>query len=341
MSDSIYCPDCRRPQRPREQFGKLFCAECDADLTSRAPEAREPVEAKASGPSALDEAMPSQSRPTGAMTLLRNNLRSEERDKQGSWLENLLPRRGKGPAEPEPSTANRDPREPEGMTTGKKAPPGPHRPVIEAPDESPSPAPILAEPAAGPTAPGRGEGTEADRGSILETLTFIVVFAIASAALLPGNEAWAGVLFLLTVALLGASIVGILHRRQARRASWQGFALFGFGYLAMAFVPSFPHQAGLELPTSKLVRLAYARATASAEDPRDSFQIMKATPVALQERPEALGTGDPPRDLASMIPASGNIKEFMIVGHCMFTLLAALIGSAIARLFYRSNLASP
>ena len=342
MPDQVHCPDCRRLQRPREEFGRLICPECDAILSPGVLEA-----APAPGASALDEAMPAQTRPTGAMTLLRNNLRSEEKDKQSSWLENILPRRAKGPADPEAVSPNRGPREPEGMAAGKKSPPGPHCPVPETPDDSPTPPPIVAEKTAGPrfaeeTAPAHREGADGRRVSLLGTSMIVAVCAIASVALLPGHETWAGVLFLLTVALIGASSLAILHRRQGQRASWQGFALFGSGYLLMAFVPSFPHQAGLELPTSRLVRLAYARATASAEDPRDSFQIMKAAPGVVAGSPSAADAGERPRQLASMVPAAaGNLREFLIVGHCLFTLLAALIGSAIARWLYRSNLAHP
>ena len=344
MSDQIRCPGCRKLQSPQEEFGQLICPECAAVLPSPDSEDGAPEQAIAPGSSALDEAMPGQSRPTGAMTMLRNNLRGEERDKQSGWLENLLPRRGKGPANPELSPANPGPRDPESVTAVKKTPPGPHRSITETPDEFPSPAPIVVEktaeqPPIARIVPDHREGSARRRISITGPLAVIVVGAIASVALLPGNEAWASVLFLLTVALLGVSFVAILHRRQEKRAFWQGFALFGCGYLVMAFVPLFPHQTGLELSTSRLLRLTYATATASAEDPRDSFEIMKAAPVAVAGPQATSESEDRPRSRAAMVPALGNIKESTIVGHCLFTLLAALIGSAIARWFYRSNLA--
>jgi hypothetical protein len=190
-------------------------------------------------------------------------------------------------------------------------------------------------PAVKPSVPVRREGTTDRPAWVVGTLTTIVVGAIG---LSRGNETWASVLFLLTVALLGASFVAIWHRQQDRRAFWQGFALFGCGYLVLSFVPLFPHLAGLELPTSRLVRIAHAKATASAVDTRESLQIMKSAPVAPAAPVATMNPDDRPRSQASMVPAAGNLREFMIVGHCWFTLLAALTGSAIAGWFYRSNL---
>jgi hypothetical protein len=223
--------------------------------------------------------------------------------------------------------------------------PRPHRHVPQPSNEAPRPAPIVAEKAAGSpvaktTAPARREESKTGRVSILRTLTVIAVCAIAAVALLPGHEAWSNVLLFLTVALLGVSFVAIPNCSRDRRPFWQGFAVFGCGYLLMAFVPSFPHQAGLELPTSQLVRLVHAKATASPVDPRDSFQIMRSASGASPERPATVSTDDRPQSLASMVPTSGNIREFMIVGHCLFTLLAALVGSALAGWFYRSDLTS-
>ena len=346
MPDPIYCPDCRQPRRPREESGELLCPECATILAPDGSVAGEPAVAMAPGASALDEIPSNQARPTGAMTLLRNNLRSEESYKQNGWLENLLPRRGKGPTEPESPPTNRGQREPEVATTGKKPPIGSSRPIPRTADEPSKSAPMVVEkaarlPIAEPTPPGQPEGADGGRVSILAVLTIVVVCATASVALLRGMAAWSSVLFLLTIGLLGVSSIGILHRRQARRAFWQGYAVFGCGYLFMAFAPSFPHQGGLELPTSRLVRLAHATATASAEDPRDSFRIMAATPGVPSDRPASAGIDGPSPRPASMVLAWGDIGQFMIVGHCLFTLLAALIGSTAARWFYRSNLAFP
>ena len=47
MPDQIHCPDCRRLQRPREEFGQLICPECSAVLPSREPEAAPPAKAGA------------------------------------------------------------------------------------------------------------------------------------------------------------------------------------------------------------------------------------------------------------------------------------------------------
>jgi hypothetical protein len=75
----------------------------------------------------------------------------------------------------------------------------------------------------------------------------VMVVALGLAALRNGTETWAGVTFLTTCAVLCLAIVGIVCRDGAKRAWWLGFALFGWGYLLLAF------WSPVELPTMALL----------------------------------------------------------------------------------------
>ncbi len=98
------------------------------------------------------------------------------------------------------------------------------------------------------------------RFSIGGLMAVVLVLAIGFAALKNANETWAGAMFLLTCGILGLSVVGAVCRREAERAWWLGFALFGWGYMALAFWPS---ESLPKLPTLTLIEvlLSIFRAT--------------------------------------------------------------------------------
>ena len=66
----------------------------------------------------------------------------------------------------------------------------------------------------------------------------VLVLAIGFAALKNASATWASAIFLLTCGVLGLAVIGAICRRGADRAGWLGFALFGWGYMALAFWPS-------------------------------------------------------------------------------------------------------
>ena len=119
------------------------------------------------------------------------------------------------------------------------------------------------------------------------------------------------------------SVLGILHRQQARRAFWQGFALFGWGYLALAFVPWPPDRTGLELPTSQLLGHIHARAGGVGGGPPGPVPG-HGDRAGRPRKPSDDGAADldiGSRKAASMFVA-GDIRQFLLVGHCLFALLA-------------------
>ncbi len=167
-------------------------------------------------------------------------------------------------------------------------------------------------------------------------MTFAVLATLGS---LQGNEGWLGLLVFITAGLLGASILGTWHRQAKKKAFWQGFAVFGIGYMLMAFVPAFPYQAGVELPTNRIIKVVHAKLTGTPEDIRSSFAIMKIAEPSTSDTPALFDPDAKPKPAPA--PASafgpGDVRQFTVVGHCGFTLVFAFIGSALSGWFYRSG----
>jgi len=262
-----------------------------------------------------------------------------------------MPRRPKVPTEQDSALSKRvkneppaEPPAPESsgeatwIATDPAAPAEVSRPAPE-PRPSGRPAP---ESRSRNTPPAPREAGPGGRIPIVAVVTVLLVLAfgsMASAGLLQGKGVWAEVLFLATASLLGASILGVWNRDQARRAFWQGFAVFGLGYLALAFAPWPAHQMRVELPTSRWIVSLHARAATISEDARTPAPIEKAEPGLVSESPKPATTnpgGGPPKAASSSFVA-GNLEQFLVVGHCLIALAAALMGSGIARWFDRTN----
>jgi AcrB/AcrD/AcrF family len=71
--------------------------------------------------------------------------------------------------------------------------------------------------------------------SMLGAISFV---AVGFAALREANDQWDSGLFSLTLGLLLDAVLLAVHRTEARRAFWIGFALFGWGYLSLSLIPS-------------------------------------------------------------------------------------------------------
>jgi hypothetical protein len=72
------------------------------------------------------------------------------------------------------------------------------------------------------------------RFSIAGLMGAVLTAALGLTALRSASETWAGAALLLTCGVLGLAVVGVVSRAADERAWWLGFALFGWGYLALA-----------------------------------------------------------------------------------------------------------
>ena len=377
MTNQIICPKCRRLQVPLEDSGQLICPACASILPSNMllPEVsarsgdRGVKSAGGMGfspssgatSSALDDPAP-QSKPVGAMTLLRKDLRTNgDPPKQSGWLDNVMARRSKAASSAMPSTRTnpRELPEPKGRVEAPTAVPSLDSDdfeTIEAASTStprlhnaPATAPALEPEPATDELPQlvremarESRESKGDRIMIAPIATLLGFAGLTILGLLQNQILWTSLLLFATTVLLSVAILGAYQRRDARKAFWQGFAVFGWAYLAMAFLPYIPYQAGVEVPSSPLLKWVHARATSTPVDSRDTFQILKETSSLLPARPDSemmidVAAAATTKVAAAGFFAPGDVNQFVIVGHCLFTLLAGLAGSAVAQWFHRTR----
>ncbi len=137
----------------------------------------------------------------------------------------------------------------------------------------------------------------------------VVVAALGLAALRNASEIWAGATVLATCGILCLAIVGVVCRTDESRAWWLGFALFGWGYLALAF------WSPQSLPTTALLHVLEARIGATQPVNGGLKSVMLAGGFAG--------------------PAGGGPDEhFLQIGHCLLALLAALLGGVSSSLLF-------
>ncbi len=142
-------------------------------------------------------------------------------------------------------------------------------------------------------------------------MILVLVLAIGLAALKSGDETWAGVMFLLTCGVLGLAVIGAICCREAERAWWLGFALFGWGYMALAFWFS---EYLPKLPTLTLLEVLHAKFI--AKPPFNGFG-----PAMMGSFGGSSWTSPIGRSAAQ-------------IGHCLWALLFAMLGGLLARALF-------
>jgi hypothetical protein len=156
----------------------------------------------------------------------------------------------------------------------------------------------------------------------------VLVIALSLAALRNASETWAGATFLLTSAVLTLAVVGAVCRRDAERAWWLGFALFGWGYVLLAFWSSFelPTMAVLDAISSRLgAKVRFSGAMNSIGGGMGTMGGMRSTGLQVSgvlAGGMGGGTGG---------PADPSLQQ---IGHCLWALLASLAGGTLSVLLF-------
>jgi hypothetical protein len=186
--------------------------------------------------------------------------------------------------------------------------------------------------------------------SIRTLMASIVVSAVGLAALRNADDLWAGIMLPLTLAAVGVAVLGGAFSRGKERAWLVGCALFGGGYLAAALSPI-----QLRLGTTHLLEYVHARAVSFS---LTDFEISRADRTSILVRAVStdgtvstrtvpnsvynpagqdilLATMESPNRWRSALPGATNHDAFLLVGHCLFTLLAGLVGGTVAVWFWR------
>jgi WD40 repeat protein len=177
------------------------------------------------------------------------------------------------------------------------------------------------------------------RFSIASLLVVVLVLALGFAALRESNEIWDSGVFTLTFAVLLASILLAIHRSEARRAFWIGFAVFGWIYLGLSWVPSIESR----LATTKV--LAYLDSKVPGR-PQNSFKL-HVTGGTPGNRVQAVAFSPDGKRLATSSLGTvrlwdattgrllggwaGTTENFVRIGHSLIALIVAFMGGQLSR----------
>jgi len=185
------------------------------------------------------------------------------------------------------------------------------------------------------------------RISLAGLMGLIAIAGVGIAALRFASETWAGVMLVVTLAFLGVAVLGVIYRREATRAWWLGFALFGGGYLVLTLGPWFSTEVQPKLPTTHVLTYVYAklkpappqklsvRITAKG----DGISISNATDNVSADIFEFSPQNITFEDIlgSRLLAISGNEQDFTQVGHCLLAWVAGMLGALIACWFHASR----
>jgi hypothetical protein len=175
------------------------------------------------------------------------------------------------------------------------------------------------------------------RFSIAALMGLVLVAAIGLAALRNGSETWAGVMLILTCGVLALAVVGVFCGAPSDRSWWLGFAIFGWGYLALAFW-SLNHSGSPRLPTlvwlatldKKLGLTPHGAEFGSGMGGMMGGGMRSVDTYALQPVFGAVEFGG----FAGNASGLGGGMSYAQIGHCLWALLVATVGGIMARLLF-------
>ena len=198
------------------------------------------------------------------------------------------------------------------------------------------------------------------RISIRALMGAVVVLAVALAALRNANDDWAGGMLLGTALMIGVATIGAFYQAGAKRAARLGFASFAGGYFALVFLglsepklASLPTHRSLTYvhnhvaPTIYISRILTSSGSSVGSgttviDPQNTGPTARVYPSMTLSQEASGGIkvgskfriGTPPSTTNSawkaMLPGAANLEAFSTIGHCLYTLIAGLLGAAVA-----------
>jgi hypothetical protein len=165
------------------------------------------------------------------------------------------------------------------------------------------------------------------RISLAGLMVLVVVLGFGFAALRDASETWAGIVLLLTLGLLGVSILGVVYRREARRAWWVGFALFGWGYVALTLAPwSKPEKLPSRVPLDYLYAWISPRKVVAMEPFAASGGLDDGQFIVLDPSPSHDSLpGVPQGSDAVFAIGTIDLKAFRAIWHCLLALVAGFV----------------
>ena len=186
------------------------------------------------------------------------------------------------------------------------------------------------------------------RFNIASLLIAVLFVAVGFAAQRESNEVWDSGLFTLTLTVLLISILLAIHRSDARRAFWLGFALFGWTYLGLSLVPPIETRLmttkALTYLDSKMPGRSAAVYTMSlsrtgsgspSNQTRSTAFTASGNKLVISRGGEwKLWDATTGRLLAGW---GGTTENFVRIGHSLLALIAAWVGGLLSRRLWRAS----
>jgi hypothetical protein len=194
-------------------------------------------------------------------------------------------------------------------------------------------------------------------------IVLVLVLGVSFAALRESNETWDSGVFTLTLVILLTSILLAIHRSEARRAFWLGFALFGAAYLGMSLAPPIESRLittkALTYFDSKMPRsmpAGFAYFDYGNDGDMDLYVVNQAQPNVFYLN-KGNGTFQDVTAIAGLSPgnqvtnngrldvssgqslrgSTGTTENFMWIGHSLLALIAAVVGGQLSRRLYGTD----
>jgi hypothetical protein len=189
------------------------------------------------------------------------------------------------------------------------------------------------------------------RYTILGLMGLVLSVAVAVAALRNADDYWAGGLLLATPLLIGVVALGAIYHSGRRRAARLGFVIFAGGYFALAFLglsdrnlPKLPTTWLLSYVEERVLPAAYTvmvrggapvravpgNVVLSNVTPGPTANTLTTTTVSRITAANVVSVDTSAR-WRLLLPGARNRDAFSAVGHCLFTVLAGVLGMVIAR----------
>jgi hypothetical protein len=179
------------------------------------------------------------------------------------------------------------------------------------------------------------------RFTIAGLMGLVVVVAVGVAALRFASDLWADILLVLTLGTLGAAVLAFHERTGAKRSWWRGFALFGWGYVALALGPWASESIAPRLPTTMGLDALYARMHPTDEGGQArgdvTYVLSKRLAAFNASTGAAVAWSATPHTTArtfALWMANATPEFFRRVGHCLWALLVACVGGVVGRAFH-------
>jgi hypothetical protein len=186
------------------------------------------------------------------------------------------------------------------------------------------------------------------RFNIASLLGVILVFGIGFAALRESSDLWESGVLTLMIGVLLISILLAVHRTESKRAFWLGFALFGWMYVALTFMPSVEsrlittralHYLDSKVPgRAMVIYTTINMGTGSGTGNKQVYSIAVSaggTQIATSSQGQVrLWNAATGKLLGGW---SGTTENFVRVGHSLFVLLVGWFGGQFSRRLGRTS----